>query len=62
MKVQLIDFSEPFHVVSRDQYDNTANEPQALKLNSQQRLPLDQYIKLKNILNTRCNDKKFIST
>ncbi len=62
MKIQLIDFSKPFSVVSRDQFDNTSDEPQALKLNNQQRLPLDQYIKLKDVLNERCSDKKFIST
>ncbi len=61
-KIQFVDFSKKFKVSSRDQFDNVKGEPQSLKLNEYQRLPLSQYSKLDNILKTKCVDKKFIST
>ena len=64
-KVQLIDFSEPFDVIPRDNYDITQDDkdkPTALPLNKYQRLPLDQYLKVSDVMKNRCSNKKFIST
>ena len=64
-KVQFIDFSKPFDVLARDNYDITQNEkdkPSALPLNEYQRLPLDQYLKVSSVMKNQCYGKKFIST